>query len=432
MSGILLTPASQKPEQNLDRPRQQPASDQSSEGFDVVSAREKRRLEDRATESRRADQRAQDDRIADQRVADKRAARNEQQDAIADKRADASAQAESDAKAPDDARPAKESRQPEDSSRQESADATADTEAEKGAAESAKADDKPVAEAEQKESETPDDETVVPLFVANPTQVTMNQTGKAASGATAGSAAMAPVTGNGAQQSPVDVALKAGSGGGEGLSSESGESLKNLLGKSSGNGEGKGLEFSAQLNRLQGGADAASKPGNTATLQQAQGAKDVLAPLKSYSTSIDLPVQHAEWGEKVAGKLAWLTTQRMSVAEIHITPPDLGPMEVRVQVHNDQANVAIHASHAVVRDQLELNGQRLRDMLQDSGLTLDRFEVSADASGQGQRDTAGEGTGAGGQGIAGTGDATGLDQDDGTLRSGSLDLSWRGEVDLYA
>ncbi|MGP4844935.1 flagellar hook-length control protein FliK [Marinobacter sp. 1Y8] len=428
MSEILLTPASLKSEQNLDRPRQDLVSDQSSERFDAVSAREKQRLEDRATESRRADQREQDARVADQRLADKRTARNEQQDAIADKRADARAQADSDAKAPEDARPAKEPRQADDASRQESADTRTD----KDAAETAKAEDKPVVEADQKEAETPDDETVVPLFISNPAQQTTGQPGKAVTGVATGTAAVATVTGNVGQKSPVDVALKAGSGGGEGLSSESGETLKGLLGKSTAAGEGKGLDFSAQLNRLQGGAESASRPGSPASLQHAQGAKEVLAPLKSYSTSIDLPVQHAEWGEKVAGKLAWLTTQRMSVAEIHITPPDLGPMEVRVQVHNDQANVAIHASHAVVRDQLELNGQRLRDMLQDNGLTLERFEVSADASGQGQRDTTGEGAGTGGEGVAGRGDATSLDQDDGAALSGSLDLSWRGEVDLYA
>ncbi|MDG5498595.1 flagellar hook-length control protein FliK [Marinobacter sp. BGYM27] len=428
MSGILLTPASLKPEQNLDRPRQDLASDQASEGFDAVSAREKQRLEDRATESRRADQRAQDARIEDQRLADRRAARDDQRDAIADKRADAKTKGASDSNARDEARPAAESRQPEDTSRQESAE----TRAEKEDTEATEAQGQAVAEGDQEKPESPDDETVVPLFMNSPTQLTNGQTGKIATGTTpTGSAAMAPMAAGTNQQSPVAMALKAGKGGGEGLPSESGETLKGLLGKSTAAGEGKGIEFSAQLNRLQGGAESASKSG-PASLQQAQGAKEVLAPLKSYSTSIDLPVQHAEWGEKVAGKLAWLTTQRMSVAEIHITPPDFGPMEVRVHVHNDQANVAIHASHSVVRDQLELNGHRLRDMLQDSGLTLERFEVSADASGQGQRDSAGEGTGTHGEGVVGNGDMAELDQDDGAALSGSLDLSWRGEVDLYA
>ena len=152
------------------------------------------------------------------------------------------------------------------------------------------------------------------------------------------------------------------------------------------------------------------------------------APLRGYATSIDVPVGHAEWGDKLVGKLSWLTARNMSVAEIHLTPPDMGPMEVKVRVQNEQANITVHSANPVVRDQLELHSHRLRDMLGEQGLSLAGFDVS-----DSPRQQTGEQGADGGNGSGA--DSTSLvagDQDDETVSSGSLDLSWKGEVDIFA
>lgn len=220
-----------------------------------------------------------------------------------------------------------------------------------------------------------------------------------------------------------------------GAGGQSMERLAMLFSGASGNAAeaGKALDFSAELSsRLPGQTDLSGMNRNQSMAAQNRPAEG-MAPLKNYATSVELPVQHAEWGEKVAGKLAWLTSQRMSAAEIHVIPPDMGPLDVRVQVQNDQANVTVHATNTVVRDQLELNSHRLRDMLQDSGLNLEKFEVSADASGGEANAGAGEETSSGqsrAEGLAGT--DTESDMDDGVTDGGELDIAWRGELDLYA
>lgn len=150
------------------------------------------------------------------------------------------------------------------------------------------------------------------------------------------------------------------------------------------------------------------------------------ATLRGYTTSIDVPVNHAEWGDKLVGKLTWLTARNMSVAEIHLTPPDMGPMEVRVHVQQEQANITVHSANPAVRDQLELHSHRLRDMLSEQGLSLAQFDVS-DSS---QQQTGEDGTGDGKAGEGATlADAGSDDQD---LQSDSLDLTWKGEVDIFA
>lgn len=191
-------------------------------------------------------------------------------------------------------------------------------------------------------------------------------------------------------------------------------------------GTGKSADtLTAQLaTRL--GAPELSLPQNQAT---ALRGADPQALMRSYSTSVDVPVGAGEWGEKVMGKLAWLTASQMQVAEIHVTPPDMGPLEVRVQVQNDQAAVTVHATTPAVREQLELHGHRLRDMLSEHGLTLEGFDVS-DSPGRETSDQQGDGeSGRGGEGpLAG---ADPLDESE-SVESGELDLSWKGELDLYA
>ena len=181
----------------------------------------------------------------------------------------------------------------------------------------------------------------------------------------------------------------------------------------------------ASLGRMQAGLDAAAQ---TQLLNPGQKVPEAMIPLKGYATSIELPVGHAEWGDKLVGKLAWLTSQKLSVAEIHLTPPDMGPLEVRVQVQNDQANVTIHAANPAVRDQLELHSHRLRDMLSGQGLDLQNFDV-ADSPGRGGAEDDGEGRQTAGGDGAGDGEPGDLALAE---SAGSLDLTWRGEVDLYA
>ncbi|MFO8141304.1 MAG: flagellar hook-length control protein FliK [Marinobacter sp.] len=215
------------------------------------------------------------------------------------------------------------------------------------------------------------------------------------------------------------------------------------------NAGGTAMTLSSQLTELlsAGVAGETSRPVDPANLltapkfqatlelasqqaaQPARLAAETAVPLRGYATSVDVPVGQAEWGDKVMGKLSWLTARNMSVAEIHLTPPDMGPMEVKVRVQNDQATVTVHAANPVVREQLELHSHRLRDMLGEQGLSLSQFDVSGQANQQAgsQGEGAGkDGSGANGSGVAGT------DADENLPDLGSLDLAWKGEVDIFA
>ncbi|MCH8496913.1 MAG: flagellar hook-length control protein FliK [Marinobacter sp.] len=182
----------------------------------------------------------------------------------------------------------------------------------------------------------------------------------------------------------------------------------------------------AKLVDIAGSANSQRFAGMFELAQQAQAKEAELVPLRGYATSVETPVGQADWGDKIMGKLAWLANQNLSVAEIHITPPDLGPLEVRVQVQNEQTSVTIHAANPGVRELLEQQSQRLRDMLADSGLNLEQFDVSDQAGQQSQRDDDASGVAV----SALKGDDEGNEILAG--EHGELDLSWKGELDVYA
>ena len=165
------------------------------------------------------------------------------------------------------------------------------------------------------------------------------------------------------------------------------------------------------------------------SLQPGKLNADNAVPLRSYATSVDVPVGQAEWGDKVMGKLSFLTARNMQVAEIHLTPPDMGPMEVKVRMQNEQANITVHAANPVVREQLEQNSHRLRDMLSEQGVELGQFDVSSQSEQQTSEQGEGHGGGSAGQGAGAL--ANGESEDE-VVQTGHLDLAWNGEVDLFA
>lgn len=199
---------------------------------------------------------------------------------------------------------------------------------------------------------------------------------------------------------------------------------ENLLAGVTGDG-GKAADSPLLQNaiRFQGGLESVSVQANAVNTPKMAPDTSIL---RGYATSIELPVGHAEWGDKVAGKLTWLTARNMSVAEIHLTPPDMGPMEVKVQVQQEQANITVHSANPVVREQLELHSQRLRDMLSEQGISLENFDVSDSGSDQ-ARDGDTEGDERPVQGLMAD-----AGQEDMGAEPQSLDLTWKGEVDIFA
>jgi hypothetical protein len=155
------------------------------------------------------------------------------------------------------------------------------------------------------------------------------------------------------------------------------------------------------------------------------------AGLKQYSTSLETNVHDPEWSDEMGQKIVWLTGRAIQSAEIHLNPADLGPIEVQIKVHNDQAAVTFHAQNSTVRDMLESNVHRLRDMMESNGVDL--TEVSVGSEDTGGKYSARDGEGSDGDNNRGSGSSSqnGLEGDelDGGMQTSSVS---NRIVDFYA
>ena len=94
---------------------------------------------------------------------------------------------------------------------------------------------------------------------------------------------------------------------------------------------------------------------------------------------VDAPVGHAKWGGELAQKVVWMASQQTQVAEIHLNPAHLGPVEVMLSISQDQATAQFVSSHPAVRDAIQDALPRLREMLAESGIQLGDVMVGSDS-----------------------------------------------------
>jgi len=137
-------------------------------------------------------------------------------------------------------------------------------------------------------------------------------------------------------------------------------------------------------------ADMARAQSRIAASMAAPGA---MGPLQ---TQVKTPFGAPQWGGAMAERVAFLASQRVTAAEIHLDPPELGPLQVRVTLNQEQASVSFVAQNAAVREALDQGAFRLREMLDAEGLDL----VDVDVSGQSfaEQDSEASGGGEGGAG----------------------------------
>ena len=118
-----------------------------------------------------------------------------------------------------------------------------------------------------------------------------------------------------------------------------------------------------------------------------------------------LAMHQSGWSEEVVNRVMYLSSANLKSAEIQLQPAELGRLDIKVNMSADQpTQISFISAHAGVRDALEGNMPRLRDMLQQQGLGQADVTVSDQARGwagqghgaQQQQQQAHKGSGSGG------------------------------------
>jgi flagellar hook-length control protein FliK len=92
--------------------------------------------------------------------------------------------------------------------------------------------------------------------------------------------------------------------------------------------------------------------------------------------TIASPLGSSGWANEFSQKITWMGTQQNQAAELHLNPPNLGPLDVVLKISDNQATALFTSPHSAVRDAVESALPRLREMLADNGITLGNTTVS--------------------------------------------------------
>lgn len=141
---------------------------------------------------------------------------------------------------------------------------------------------------------------------------------------------------------------------------------------------------------------------------------------------IPQPVGGRGWEGAVADRVVWMVQGEQQLAKLTLNPPNLGPLEIRVAVSNDQTSVTFLAHQAVVRDALEAALPRLRELFEQQSLQLVRADISDPGSRQDRQPGSPSGR------AASTADGTGEGADPADPAARPISGAGTGVVDLFA
>ena len=122
-----------------------------------------------------------------------------------------------------------------------------------------------------------------------------------------------------------------------------------------------GTESAAPTAVMPGGAVPESRPA---------------AIVSAAQPPISVPINHESWDKALGQHMLGMLQSDVQHAELHLRPPELGSLEVRIALSQDQASVAFASPHGVVREALEAAVPRLRQMFAETGINLIDVNVS--------------------------------------------------------
>ena len=134
-----------------------------------------------------------------------------------------------------------------------------------------------------------------------------------------------------------------------------------------------------------GVADGDPDPGSLALISSSRprhaAAPQVLSAEGTGASALSPRVGSPEWGPALSDRVVWMVEGEVKQADLRLNPPELGPLEVRISMVDDEARITFTASHPQVREAVEAALPRLRDMLGGSGVQLLQVDVSGHGAG---------------------------------------------------
>lgn len=86
------------------------------------------------------------------------------------------------------------------------------------------------------------------------------------------------------------------------------------------------------------------------------------------------------WDQAIGQKIVWMVAGGEQSAQLTLNPPDLGPVQVVLSINDNFIDASFVSSHLDVREAIEAAAPKLREMMDNAGISLSGFSVSAEST----------------------------------------------------
>jgi flagellar hook-length control protein FliK len=96
------------------------------------------------------------------------------------------------------------------------------------------------------------------------------------------------------------------------------------------------------------------------------------------SSKLAPSVGTSAWSQALGDKVVWMAAGAQQTASLTLNPPNMGPLQIVLNITNDQATANFFSAQPEVRQALEAAFPKLREMMNEAGIQLGQATVSSE------------------------------------------------------
>jgi flagellar hook-length control protein FliK len=82
------------------------------------------------------------------------------------------------------------------------------------------------------------------------------------------------------------------------------------------------------------------------------------------------------WNQAIGQRVLWMVGNGQQSATLNLNPPELGPLQIVINVHNDKADTTFLSDRQEVRQALQDGMDNLREMMKEAGISLGQTNIN--------------------------------------------------------
>ncbi|HKO88152.1 MAG TPA: flagellar hook-length control protein FliK [Burkholderiales bacterium] len=125
-------------------------------------------------------------------------------------------------------------------------------------------------------------------------------------------------------------------------------------------------------------------PPSLAALSNAHQATTSRSVDQAPTLNLSQQVGSERWNNELGQTVTLMIKGEQTRASLQVTPPEMGPIEIKIDLSGDEASISFTVQQTDTRQALENALPRLREMLAESGISLGQSQVNHQSANQGQ------------------------------------------------